>query len=137
MEGDCSSAQRKSTGVLNFESETAVQMFRACDRGRISQIKLAVPFVEPGYNFEYALLRADYTPIAGGEFTHENTTDGELLLTFDEGSVRKDEASVLENRVSCREPEWLSWLMDRLIHPLAAFTSMDKPPRSTWPWLLD
>ena len=71
-------------------------MFKACDRGRISQIKLAVPFVEPGYDFEYALLRADYTPIASGEFTHENTTDGELLLTFDEGSVRKDEPVFLK-----------------------------------------
>lgn len=96
VEGDCNSAQRKSTGVLNFESETVVQMFKACDRGRISQIKLAVPFVEPGYDFEYALLRADYTPIASGEFTHENTTDGELLLTFDEGSVRKDEPVFLK-----------------------------------------
>ena len=35
VNGDCVSAQRLSTGVLNFVGETFVQRFQACDRGRI------------------------------------------------------------------------------------------------------
>ena len=91
VEGDCVSAQRLSTGVLNFEGETFVQLFYACDRGRVGQIKVATPFVEPGYSFEYALLRHDNSVLSNGFFTSEDVTDGELLLTFDKGAVRKDQ----------------------------------------------
>ena len=85
-------AQRNSTGVLNFEGQTFVQLFYACDKGRIGQIKLATPFVEPGFGFEYALMRHDNSIITSGTFTSEDVTDGELQLTFDKGAVRKDQA---------------------------------------------
>lgn len=101
VEGDCVSAQRKSTGVLNFEGETFVQIFSACDRGQIGQIKVAVPFVEPGQEFNYGLLRTDNSLIEGGVFTQEDVTDGELLLTFDKGSVRKGQKVML--KISCPE----------------------------------
>lgn len=96
VEGDCASAQRLSTGVLNFEGETFVQLFYACDRGRVGQIKVATPFVEPGYSFEYALLRQDNSILSNGFFTSEDVTDGELLLTFDKGAVRKGQAVLLK-----------------------------------------
>lgn len=89
VEGDCVSAQRSSTGVLNFVGETFTQVFPACDRGRITQIKLATPYVEPGSTFEYALMFMDGTVIDAGQFTSEDVTDGELLLTLDQGAVRK------------------------------------------------
>lgn len=96
VEGDCVSAQRSSTGVLNFEGETFVQLFSACDRGRIGQIKMATPFVEPGYQYEYGLLRFDNSILATGTFTSEDVIDGELLLTFDKGAVRKDQKVLLK-----------------------------------------
>jgi len=99
VDGDCASAQRSSTGVLTFVGETFVQLFHACDRGRIGQIKVATPFVEPGYSFDYALLRFDNTIISAGTFTSEDVTNDELLLTFDKGAVRKDQQVML--KVSC------------------------------------
>ena len=70
VEGDCVSAQRLSTGVLNFEGETFVQLFYACDRGRVGQIKVATPFVEPGYSFGYALLRHDNSVLQSQRLLH-------------------------------------------------------------------
>ena len=99
VNGDCVSAQRSSTGVLNFVGETFVQRFRACDRGRIGEIKVATPFVETGYTFEYALLRNDNSVLSEGTFTAEDVTDGELLLTFEKGAVRKDQPVLL--KISC------------------------------------
>ena len=99
VSGDCASAQRLSTGVLNFVGETFIQRFQTCDRGRIGEIKMATPFVEPGFAFEYALLRTDYSVIADGTFTTEDVTDGELLLTFEKASVRKGQTVML--KISC------------------------------------
>lgn len=99
VNGDCVSAQRLSTGVLNFVGETFIQRFQACDRGRIGEIKVATPFVEPGYTFEYALLRSDYSVLSNGTFTTEDVTDGELLLTFNKATVRKDQPVLL--KVTC------------------------------------
>lgn len=89
VEGDCVSAQRSSTGVLSFEGETFVQVFPACDRGQVTQIKLATPYVEPGNTFEFALMFMNGNVIDAGQFTSEDVTDGELLLTLDQGAVRK------------------------------------------------
>ena len=99
VEGDCVTAQRNSTGVLNFEGQTFMQLFYACDKGRIGEIKLATPFVEPGFSFEYALMRFDNSIIASGFFTSEDVIDGELQLTFDKGAVRKDQTVLL--KVTC------------------------------------
>ena len=60
---------------------------------------MATPFVEPGFAFEYALLRTDYSVIADGTFTTEDVTDGELLLTFEKASVRKGQTVML--KISC------------------------------------
>lgn len=99
VEGDCVSAQRKSSGVLNFNGETLIQTFKACDRGRITNIKLAVPFVEPGYTFDYGLTTQDGTVLSAGTFTHEDMMDDELLLTFNAGAVRANQTVLL--KVSC------------------------------------
>ena len=96
VEGDCASAQRKSSGVLNFNGETFIQMFKACDRGRITNIKLATPYVEPGHTFDYALTSDDGTVLSGGTFTHENVMDEEVLLTFDAGAVRANQPVYLK-----------------------------------------
>ena len=76
VNGDCVSAQRLSTGVLNFESETLMQTFQTCDRGRITEIKMATPFVEPGFTYEYALAYTNGDVICGGSFTSDDATDG-------------------------------------------------------------
>ncbi len=96
VQGDCVSAQRMSTGVLNFEGETVVQTFQTCDRGRVTEIKLATPFVEPGFEYEYALGHTNGDVICGGTFTSENVIDGELLLELDKGAVRKGQNVMLK-----------------------------------------
>jgi hypothetical protein len=99
VEGDCESAQRTSTGVLNFEGETFIQTFQACDRGRVTEIKLASPYVEPGYEYEYALTFQNGDVISSGTFNSEDVTDGELLLKLDKGAVRKDQHVMLKVEV--------------------------------------
>ena len=96
VNGDCVSAQRLSTGVLNFEGETLMQTFQTCDRGRITEIKMATPFVEPGFTYEYALAYINGDVICGGSFTSDDVTDGELLLELDKGAVRKGQNVMLK-----------------------------------------
>ena len=99
--GQCVTAQRESNGVLTVNSGTFLQTFRACERGQFIEAKIATPFVEPGYEFEYALMFMNGDILSTGTFTHENVTDGELKLTFDKGSVRKDQTVAL--KVTCPE----------------------------------
>ncbi|RPG81044.1 MAG: T9SS C-terminal target domain-containing protein [Crocinitomicaceae bacterium TMED114] len=96
VQGDCESAQRMSTGVLNFEGETVIQTFQSCERGRVTEIKVATPFVEPGFEYEYALGYTHGDVICGGTFTSENVSDGELLLELDKGAVRKGQSVMLK-----------------------------------------
>ena len=96
VNGDCVSAQRLSTGVLNFEGETLMQTFQTCDRGRITEIKMATPFVEPGFTYEYALAYTNGDVITSGTFTSDDATDGELLLELDKGAVRKGQNVMLK-----------------------------------------
>lgn len=99
VQGDCVSAQRLSTGVLNFQGETVMQTFQTCDRGRVTEIKLATPFIEPGFEYEYALAYTNGDVICDGTFTSEDATDGELLLELDKGAVRKGQNVMLKMTV--------------------------------------
>lgn len=99
VKGDCETAQRNSTGVLNFEQKTFMQMFYACDLGVISEIKLATPFVQPGVSFNYALIRPDNSVITSGTFTSEDVVNEELVLKLNKGAVRENEAVLF--KVNC------------------------------------
>ena len=99
--GDCEAAQRQSNGVLNVVGGSFLQTFYACDRGRVVEAKLAVPFVKPGFEYTYTLSHFNGEVIADGTFTTENVTDGELTLSFDKGSARKGQQ--LSLKVTCPE----------------------------------
>lgn len=99
--GQCVTAQLESNGVLTVNGGTFLQTFRACERGEFIEAKLATPFVEPGFTFDYALMFMNGDILASGTFTHENVTDGELKLAFDKGSVRKDQTVAI--KVTCPE----------------------------------
>lgn len=101
VSGDCITAQRESNGVINVNGGGFMQTFTSCNRGRVVEIKLATPFVEPGFDYEYALIHFNGDVISSGTFNNENVTDGELKLTFDNGSVRKDQRLAL--KVTCPE----------------------------------
>lgn len=106
--GDCHSAQRQSNGVLNVVGGSFLQTFYACERGRVTEAKLAVPFVKPGFNYPYTLSHFNGDVIAEGTFTSEDLLDGELLLTFDKGSVRKGQQ--LSLNVNCPEGSRIAML---------------------------
>jgi hypothetical protein len=101
VSGDCASAQRQSNGVLNVNGGTFLQTFTTCERGRIVEAKIATPYVEEGFEYEYALMHFNGDIIFGGTFTSEDVTDGELKLTFEKGSVRKGQTVAL--KVTCPE----------------------------------
>jgi len=102
VSGDCTMAQRETNGVLNVNGGGMfLQTFQTCERGRIVEAKIAAPFVEPGYEFNYELMYFNGERIASGTFTSEDATDGELKLTFDKGSVRKNQTVAI--RVNCPE----------------------------------
>ncbi|GEM_PF-1049934 len=101
VSGDCNSAQRESNGVLNVVGGTFLQTFYACERGRVIEAKLAMPYVKPEFDYTYSLSHFNGDVIAKGTFTSENVTDGELKLTFDKGSVRKGQQLAL--KVNCPE----------------------------------
>lgn len=101
VQGDCEAAQRGSNGVLNVNGGQFVQTFTACERGQVLEAKVATPFVEPGYTFDFALLHVNGDYINTGTFTSEDVTDGELHLLFDKGSVRKGQKLAL--KISCPE----------------------------------
>ena len=108
VSGDCNAAQRESNGVLNVVGGTFLQTFYACERGRVVEAKLAVPFVKPEFDYTYSLSHFNGDEIAKGTFTSENVTDGELKLTFDKGSVRKGQQ--LSLKVICPEGSRLALL---------------------------
>jgi hypothetical protein len=101
VQGDCAAEQLQSNGVINVNGGTFMQSFYSCERGQFLEAKLATPYVEAGYTFEYALMHFNGDVIANGTFTEENVTDGELHLTFDKGSVRKGQHVAL--KVTCPE----------------------------------
>lgn len=108
VDGDCVTAQRQSTGVLNFIGETLIQTFRTCERGRVEQIKLAAPFVQPGQEFLYFLTTNTGKDICTGTFTSDQLENGELLLELDKGSVRKNQLVMLT--IVCPEDARLTLL---------------------------
>lgn len=99
--GDCTVAQRESNGVININGGMFLQTFEACERGRFIEAKLATPFVEPGFTYDYTLMHFNGDVLSTGTFTHENVTDGELKLAFDKGSVRKGQTLAI--KVLCPE----------------------------------
>ena len=101
VQGDCSTSQLETNGVINVNGGTFTQTFYSCERGRILEAKLATPFVEEGYTFDYELLRINGDVITSGTFTSEDVTDGELHLVFDKNSIRKGQSVGL--KVTCPE----------------------------------
>ena len=101
VQGDCSTAQSEANGVINVNGGTFTQTFYSCERGRILEAKVATPFVEEGYTFDYELLRINGDVITSGTFTSEDVTDGELHLVFDKNSIRKGQSVAL--KVTCPE----------------------------------
>jgi hypothetical protein len=95
VNGDCVSTKDESVGVLNFKGEFS-QLFYACDRGRIDQIQLATPYVQPDVTFEYALVRMDNSVITSGTFTSHDVEDGRLTLSLDRNAVHKGQPVLLK-----------------------------------------
>ena len=101
VSGNCSVTQDQSNGVINVNGGSFLQTFTACERGQFIEAKVATPYVEPGYEFTYALVHYNGDMIADGTFTSEDVTDGQLKLAFDKGSVRKGAPVAL--KVTCPE----------------------------------
>ena len=99
--GNCTVTQDQSNGVINVNGGTFLQTFAACERGQFIEAKVATPYVDPGFNYDYALVRTNGDVIADGTFTSEDVVDGQLQLSFDKGSVRKGETVGL--KVACPE----------------------------------
>ena len=95
VDGDCVATKDESIGVRNFKGEFT-QLFYACDRGRIDQIQLATPYVQPDVTFDYALLRVDNTVITSGTFTSHDVENERLTLSLDKNSVRKGQPVLLK-----------------------------------------
>ena len=76
VSGDCNAAQRESNGVLNVVGGTFLQTFYACERGRVVEAKLAVPFVKPEFDYTYSLSHFNGDEIAKGTFTLKASPKG-------------------------------------------------------------
>jgi hypothetical protein len=87
-EGECQYKQITSSGVMAFEGTTLMQSFNACSRGELTEFAISAAYVQPGKDFSYSVLNADFNLVCEGVFTSDNFSDGVLRIPLCEENVR-------------------------------------------------
>lgn len=87
-EGECNYAQTSTTGVMAFEGETFIHSFKACSRGKLTEIAIASPYVEINKTFNYTIMNERSIAICEGTFTSDNAANGVLRIPLCDENVR-------------------------------------------------
>ena len=87
-EGECNYAQTSTTGVIAFEGDTFIQGFKACSRGKLTEIAIATPYVEANKTFNYTVMNEKSVAICDGTFTSDDATNGVLRIPLCDVNTR-------------------------------------------------